>query len=76
MTRPNTPTVETSRIRIIDIVPAPPDDELVAIAMALDQAWPEPQALQAVASPDETRWRFAGRPWHRPAIPIRRWARP
>ncbi|NNK91379.1 MAG: hypothetical protein HKO87_03020 [Acidimicrobiia bacterium] len=75
MTETVSVTVETSRIRIIDITPAPPDDLIVAMALALDQAWPEPQAPRPVGGVDDSRWRFASRPWQRPAIPVRRWSR-
>lgn len=53
----------------MDVTPAPTDEEAVAIAAAIEAAWP-----RAVAAPAEVptpRWRFAGRWWSKP-IPVRR----
>ena len=54
---------------IIDVRPAPSDDEMAAIAAAIEAAWPAPVATAAGAEPP--RWRFAGRWWSKP-IPVRR----
>ncbi len=67
--------VTAHRVHIVDISPPPPDDQIVAIAMALDQAWPEPQGPTLGGSGIDEGWRFASRPWRRPAIPVRRWDR-
>jgi len=66
---------DVGRIRIIDITPTPSAEEMVAIALALEEAWPEPQLPAAVTTADDARWRFALRPWRPPAIPVRKWAR-
>jgi hypothetical protein len=53
----------------VDVTPAPSEEEAVAIAAAIEAAWP-----RAVAAPPEVatpRWRFAGRWWSKP-IPVRR----
>ena len=53
----------------MDVVPTPTDDEAVAIAAAIEAAWPRPGAAAAPEEPP--RWRFAGRWWSKP-IPVRR----
>ncbi len=55
-------------MNVMDVTPAPTDDEMAAIAAAIEAAWPRPVAA-AVAEPP--RWRFAGRWWSKP-IPVRR----
>ena len=75
MTDSDTSGAESSRIRILDIAPEPPEDVIVAIALALDQAWPEPQPLGRERSLTGSSWRFASRPWLPPAIPRTRWGR-
>lgn len=54
----------------MDIVPIPSEDEAVAIAAAIEAAWPRAGG-DAAAVADGHRWRFAGRWWSKP-IPIRR----
>jgi hypothetical protein len=56
----------------MDITPVPSEEEAVAIAAALEVAWP--RAVVVPAATDTPRWRFAGRWWSKP-IPARR-ARP
>jgi hypothetical protein len=54
----------------MDIAPTPSEEEAVAIAAAIEAAWPRP----GVGAPEVTespRWRFAGRWWSKP-IPVRR----
>ncbi len=53
----------------MDISPAPTDEEAVAIAAAVEVAWP--RAVVAGAAAEPPRWRFAGRWWSKP-IPVRR----
>ena len=54
----------------MDITPAPTDEEAVAIAAALEAAWPRAVVAAAEQEPPP-RWRFAGRWWTKP-IPVRR----
>jgi len=52
------------------IRPDPTDEEVAAIAAAIEVAWPRP----VVASDDDfepSRWRFSGRWWSKP-LPTRR----
>jgi hypothetical protein len=53
----------------MDVTPTPSEEEAVAIAAAIDAAWP--RAIVAAAAPQPPRWRFAGRWWSKP-IPARR----
>lgn len=53
----------------MDVTPAPTDEEAVAIAAAIEAAWP--RAVPAPAADEPPRWRFAGRWWSKP-IPVRR----
>jgi hypothetical protein len=53
----------------MDVTPAPTDEEAVAIAAAIEAAWPRP--LAAPSEAPTPRWRFAGRWWTKP-IPVRR----
>jgi hypothetical protein len=58
-----------SNFASVQIQPAPTDEEAVAIAAAIEVAWP-----RAGAEPDtgrQNRWRFSGRWWSQP-IPLRR----
>lgn len=59
----------TSAARPGSISPVPSEEEAVAIATAIEVAWPRAMAIAAPVEPP--RWRFAGRWWTRP-IPIRR----
>jgi len=54
--------------------PAPTDDEVVAIAAALDALWPRPGVGAPPANGRPSVWKFSGRWWSQP-IPLRR-ARP
>ena len=50
-----------------EVSPAPTDDELVAIASALEWAWPRPVVLIDTAprgAISTTDWRFSGRWWN------------
>ncbi len=53
----------------MDVTPTPTDEEAVAIAAAIEVAWP--RAVVAAAPAEPPRWRFAGRWWTKP-IPVRR----
>jgi hypothetical protein len=47
----------------------PTDEEVAAIAAAIEVTWPRPVAAPAAAPPP--RWRFSGRWWTKP-VPLRR----
>jgi len=51
----------------------PTDEEVAAIAAAVEVAWPRP-VLAAPVDDEPARWRFSGRWWSKP-LPSRR-ARP
>jgi hypothetical protein len=53
----------------MDVSPAPTEEEAVAIAAAIEAAWP--RAGVTPLSEEPPRWRFAGRWWSKP-IPVRR----
>ena len=53
----------------MQIEPAPTDEEAVAIAAAIEVAWP--RAGRRPADDRSGRWRFGGRWWSQP-IPLRR----
>ena len=53
----------------MDVTPAPSDEEAVAIAAAIEVAWPRGGVAPEPEEPP--RWRFAGRWWSKP-IPVRR----
>ena len=53
----------------MEVHPAPTDEEMAAIAAAIEVSWPVAVAAPEVEAPP--RWRFAGRWWTRP-IPVRR----
>lgn len=53
----------------MDISPDPTTEEAVAIAAALELAWPRPAGEAPPTAPP--RWRFSGRWWSQP-IPLRR----
>jgi hypothetical protein len=54
----------------MQILPSPTDDEAVAIAAAIEFAWPRPQLASAAISPAPGAWRFSGR-WWNGALPLR-----
>jgi hypothetical protein len=54
----------------VEISPVPSDEEAVAIAAAIEVAWPRAVAVPPAAEPPPP-WRFAGRWWTKP-IPVRR----
>jgi hypothetical protein len=54
---------------MMEIRPAPTEEEAAAIVAALDAAWPRPGGRAEPPAPP--RWRFAGRWWSKP-IPVRR----
>jgi hypothetical protein len=56
-------TEPTTRIRIEDISPEAPEDVIVAIGLALETGWPEPQSPAVAVRPNEVAWRFSQRPW-------------
>ena len=49
-----------------DITPVPTDEEAVAIAAAVQAAWPVPVVLAEPERARETAWKFSGRWWNRP----------
>jgi len=51
----------------LDITPTPTDDEVVAILAAHEALWPRPVVAGAAEAPEESRWRFSGRWWSKPA---------
>jgi hypothetical protein len=53
----------------MDVTPTPTDEELAAIAAAVELSWP--RAVVASAPVEPSRWRFGGRWWSKP-IPARR----
>ena len=53
----------------MQVTPTPSDEEMAAIAAAIELSWPRAVAVGAPAEPP--RWRFAGRWWSKP-IPARR----
>lgn len=53
----------------MQIQPVPTDEEAVAIAAAIEVAWPRVGGDPTPDRPD--RWRFAGRWWSQP-VPLRR----
>ena len=52
-----------------EITPVPSEEEAVAIAAALEVAWP--RAVVGADHEEESRWRWSGRWWTKP-IPLRR----
>ena len=46
----------------------PNDDEMAAIAAAVEVLWPRPSGLQADPDTPVTAWRFSGRWWARPLV--------
>lgn len=54
----------------MDVTPTPTEEEAVAIAAALEVAWPR-AVVAAGRGPETPRWRFAGRWWSKP-VPARR----
>jgi hypothetical protein len=58
----------------LSITPAPTDEEVAAIAAAVDALWPRPSVDAGVDARHPSGWRFSGRWWSQP-IPLRR-ARP
>jgi hypothetical protein len=54
---------------VAGVRPTPDDDEMAAIAAAIQMVWPKPTA--PTAADEATRWRFSGRWWSRP-VPVRR----
>ena len=53
----------------MEITPSPTTEEAVAIAAAIEVAWPRPAGAEP--NTDPPRWRFSGRWWTQP-IPLRR----
>jgi hypothetical protein len=48
----------------MDVRPVPTDEEAVAIAAAIQMAWPRP--MLAVGRTPTPSWRFSGRWWTKP----------
>jgi hypothetical protein len=48
----------------MEITPTPSDEEMAAIAAAIEVSWP--RAVAAGAPTPTPRWRFAGRWWSKP----------
>jgi hypothetical protein len=57
-------------VTVASVRPEPDDEEMAAIATAVELAWPRPVARPA-RDDEPSRWRFSGRWWSRP-IPTRR----
>jgi hypothetical protein len=54
------------------ISPMPTDEEAVAIAAAIEFAWPRVLILESVIAPAQpAAWRYSGRWWNAP-LPLRR----
>ena len=53
----------------LDVAPEPTEEEVAAIAAAVDALWPRPVVIQS--APPRSAWRFSGRWWARP-VPARR----
>jgi hypothetical protein len=56
-------------VHVGSISPDPTDEEVAAIAAAVELAWPK--GVVAEDEPEVSRWRFSGRWWSRP-LPSRR----
>jgi hypothetical protein len=59
-----------AEVVVSEVRPTPNDEELAAIAAAVEIAWPRP-VVAAVDDEGPSRWRFSGRWWSRP-LPTRR----
>ena len=46
---------------MIEVTPAPSEEEMAAILAAYELLWPRPN--EVVTPAGVSRWRFAGRPW-------------
>ncbi len=57
--------------KLVDVTPAPTDEEVVAIMAGVEALWPKPAIGVAGTSARTTTWRFSGRWWSRP-VPARR----
>lgn len=66
------PTSEPALTVVGDVRPAPTDEEMAAIMVAVEMAWSRPVPDEVALTP--SRWRFSGRWWSKP-LPTRR-ARP
>ncbi len=47
-------------------LPEPTDEEVAAVAAAVEVTWPRPNAPTGMAPPP--RWRFSGRWWSKPVL--------
>jgi hypothetical protein len=57
---------------ISSVSPAPSDEEVAAIAAAVEVLWPKPVVAGAAPqAPRSAAWRFSGRWWSLP-LPVRR----
>ena len=63
------PRAAPSNFACVQIQPAPTDEEAVAIAAAIEVAWPRAGGEAEPTRPN--RWRFSGRWWSQP-VPLRR----
>lgn len=63
------PWATPSNFASVPIQPAPTEEEAVAIAAAIEIAWP--RAGGEAERPRPNRWRFSGRWWTQP-VPLRR----
>lgn len=63
------PWATPSNFASVQIQPAPTDEEAVAIAAAVEVAWPRVGSQTPNDRPN--RWRFSGRWWSQP-VPMRR----
>lgn len=51
-----------------EIRPTPTDEEAVAIAAAIEAAWPKAVVVDESTTPRRTSWRFSGRWWSPPIV--------
>jgi len=54
--------------RMVDVSPAPSDDEVVAIIAGVEALWPKPVVSIDTGPTRSTAWRFSGRWWSRPVL--------
>lgn len=53
-------------LRALEATPQPSEEEVVAIAAAMEALWPRPVVAAPDHPPRVAAWRFAGRWWTRP----------
>ena len=62
-----------TRFQIADISPAPDDEIVAAITMALHEAWPQVTTAPQQPEVPNAAWRFGDRRWRERQIPRRTW---